>query len=1195
MTSTLLEAEAKRIASLGDFASCYPEVKVILTQKEEYAAENRALRMTIDNSKKEHQKVQETVVLLKSELEESRGSERKLSRKNEKLTEENTKLKQRVEELEASNKHYVEVATDAIGMLDEGKEKEKLLQRLLYDSKTEQFGVGKNKELAGKNPGKTKDPFAEKPETTKRRGEKLSGKSAVKTSQMPFEIGNTVAVDTEALEKELAKEPKGTIVQFLGCDFANRIEMNPMQPYVRRYARLKLKFVRPDKTYRIWETPLQESRKGVLYGDSFAAAVAYIKYKLGVPLSAQQKLFQSFDCDIKRGSLEEMLSRSAANWLLPVVNKLEQLLMSRDTIQNDGTPILILHVNGEENPKQKYILISTSSELETDKPEILMFRLMMHRSKEELRRLLIEQGFKGDALSDAYSAYLDLENATDGEITVCFCLAHARRKIFCAYVIRKGDSDESGLEDTPEMKVLGMLHEIYKSEGKGRDVSPEERLKIRQTEIKPKMEELYTYLESLNLEDPHMSSTMREAVGYFLHNKKQLCQFLDKPNVPIDNNFCERTVKAVIGVRNSSHFCINETGAENLCIYCTLISTAEANGVNGMIYLQYLLENMPKHHTPGIEDEDMSYLDDMLPWSDAFLKYKEAWAQARSFNDPQLRRQQLIDQASDFLDGYASTINKLTGQDLEKMKDQILSQYINALDKEQKKIDQAQASINAASGKGAARGESSSSTGQNADSSSSGSAAVSQAESTAVPTAEKGAQSCDSSVPKTADSIIPPVSEASDPDASLPIDSASQAGSGGAEETRGSLRSSVGEGSALIPKNSGSIDVPEMESGSTARSSGSDGDIGLNPGFSDASGVVSPSQASESDDTACAAGFSESSAPAESAAGTVIEEEIPSCDSSASETADSVIPPVSEASDPDASLPIDSVSQAADSGAEETRGSLRSSVGEGSALIPKNSGSIDVPEMETGSTARSSDSDNSTGVNPGFSAASGTVMPSLGSVLAGTTGVSGFPPVTGAGSPSADLFPRENPFLESPCIGSVFNAGFAPSAGTVLESGSPVIAENGGALVPSADSSQAPDSDSVSSEGSSASDSTLTSEAGSESENVFAEGIGDTARPPTDETSAPRPGPALEADSPGTTAASRKRIRPPGSGSLKVPVRFCGQEVSLECSKRAESVPNSKKTGSQGARNAGRKPPDEDKSRQFDIENSPDWNEKRTA
>ena len=61
-------------------------------------------------------------------------------------------------------------------------------------------------------------------------------------------------------------------------------------------------------------------------------------------------------------------------------------------------------------------------------------------------------------------------------------------------------------------------------------------------------------------------------------------------------------------------------GARATFIAASLGESAQMNGADPYYYYKYILEEMPKHRL----DEDDSYLDDMLPWSEKCLAYEKS-------------------------------------------------------------------------------------------------------------------------------------------------------------------------------------------------------------------------------------------------------------------------------------------------------------------------------------------------------------------------------------------------------------------------------------------------------------------------------------------------------------------------------------------------------------------------------------------
>ena len=104
---------------------------------------------------------------------------------------------------------------------------------------------------------------------------------------------------------------------------------------------------------------------------------------------------------------------------------------------------------------------------------------------------------------------------------------------------------------------------------------------------------------------------------YAMNHETELRQFLDDGQIPCDNGACERHICPFSVARKVWLFCNTINGAKATAILYTLVETAKANKVDPYYYLKYLLDNMPAH----MDDHDRSFLDNMMPWSDAFKVY----------------------------------------------------------------------------------------------------------------------------------------------------------------------------------------------------------------------------------------------------------------------------------------------------------------------------------------------------------------------------------------------------------------------------------------------------------------------------------------------------------------------------------------------------------------------------------------------
>ena len=109
-----------------------------------------------------------------------------------------------------------------------------------------------------------------------------------------------------------------------------------------------------------------------------------------------------------------------------------------------------------------------------------------------------------------------------------------------------------------------------------KSLSADDCLKEKQEHVKPLFDEFIQYLESIDINDPGISETLRDAVGYTLNHEQELRQFLSDGNIPIDNGSCERRIRNIARLRVNSLFSSIKHGAETSAVM-SLIQTAELN------------------------------------------------------------------------------------------------------------------------------------------------------------------------------------------------------------------------------------------------------------------------------------------------------------------------------------------------------------------------------------------------------------------------------------------------------------------------------------------------------------------------------------------------------------------------------------------------------------------------------------------
>ncbi len=224
---------------------------------------------------------------------------------------------------------------------------------------------------------------------------------------------------------------------------------------------------------------------------------------------------------------------------------------------------------------------------------------------------------------DAYAAYDTVAKESDGKISVSNCLSHARRRwVYALEVIHPGGYTDEQLKELPEVKALILIQEVFRKDTPLKKLSPQERQEKRDTEVRPTMKAYLDFVHSLNPEDLSLSEKARDAVSYTIHHEAGLTKFLDDGNIPPDNSFSERIVKAVALGRRNWLFAMTPDGARTICVFDTFVATARANHANVYYYLKYLIEKAPLIPQTGGE----ALLDDLMPWSETYRKYEQEQA-----------------------------------------------------------------------------------------------------------------------------------------------------------------------------------------------------------------------------------------------------------------------------------------------------------------------------------------------------------------------------------------------------------------------------------------------------------------------------------------------------------------------------------------------------------------------------------------
>ena len=159
--------------------------------------------------------------------------------------------------------------------------------------------------------------------------------------------------------------------------------------------------------------------------------------------------------------------------------------------------------------------------------------------------------------------------------------------------------------------ALKQIQAIYREENKLASMTTEERLKHRQLTVKPLVDAYFAWAKQKLFSVTPKSKTAN-GLTYSLNQEKYLRTFLEDGEVPMDNNSAEQAIRPFCVGKKNWVMIDTIAGAEASAIIYSIAETAKANNLKPYNYFEYLLTEIPKH----MDDHDVSFCEDLLPWSD---------------------------------------------------------------------------------------------------------------------------------------------------------------------------------------------------------------------------------------------------------------------------------------------------------------------------------------------------------------------------------------------------------------------------------------------------------------------------------------------------------------------------------------------------------------------------------------------------
>ena len=317
------------------------------------------------------------------------------------------------------------------------------------------------------------------------------------------------------------------------------------------------------------------------------AHIIFEKYGKAVPLHRQEKDLASKKIPLLKATMSNWVLTAAEQWCLPIVQKMTEQLLLSEVIHADETVIQVLHENGRKATSESRMWVYCNGKI--NDRSIVIFDYKPTRKGANAAEFL--NGWSGYLVRDQFSGYHVLKN-----VKHCGCMAHMRRRFVEAI-----PSNKKLHSTSVAVQAVERIKRIYHEEGLLKDCSADERYKERQKIIKPLIDEFFAWLEPLPVSG---KNKLAEAIGYAKNEKAYLYTFLENGNVPMDNNRAENAIRPFAVGRKNWLFSNTARGAECSAALYSIVSTAQANGLDAEKYLTELFRNAAGTIIMPWEDEE---------------------------------------------------------------------------------------------------------------------------------------------------------------------------------------------------------------------------------------------------------------------------------------------------------------------------------------------------------------------------------------------------------------------------------------------------------------------------------------------------------------------------------------------------------------------------------------------------------------
>ena len=336
------------------------------------------------------------------------------------------------------------------------------------------------------------------------------------------------------------------------------------------------------------------------YGTSVWACFLFERYACLRPLHRVSAWMSDQGLPISVGTLADSVPR-----FLPLFEPFDQAIRAHQNAaavrHDDETGWRVQSLSEADRTSRAWLWTSVSH-------DAVYFHIDPSRSAKVAHHLFGATACTLFLVCDRLSSYKTMAHELGGAVILCWCWAHQRRDFI------HGAAGQAGLTRWCQ-KWIERIASIYKlNEARLEHYDPAlERqtaaFAVAQAALEVEIDRLFANAEQALAALPAGAREIK-ALRSLLNHRSGLSVFVDKPQVPMDNNAAERALRGPVIGRRLSFGSDSETGARFTALMYSVVATLKTNGIDVRRWLEAWLRACAENG--GRPPDDPS---PWLPWS----------------------------------------------------------------------------------------------------------------------------------------------------------------------------------------------------------------------------------------------------------------------------------------------------------------------------------------------------------------------------------------------------------------------------------------------------------------------------------------------------------------------------------------------------------------------------------------------------